>query len=188
MKKIIGFLVALVMCITFTSCAVTAEAHVDDMYDNVDISLVVTYGTPYYNADGLLLYYIYRDMFYYPYYYNHRYYLHRYSRPLPPSRLGRYKPVPRDFHVRNRPHVNHVTPPNKTTQHVDAHKPNVNNRPTPNINNRPMPNVNNRPTPNNSRQGIGRSVPRSGGDLNNRPSPPRSSTRGANGNFGGRRR
>ena len=170
MKKIIGFLVALVMCFTFTSCAVTAEAHYDDMYDDVDISVVVTYGTPYYNTEGLLLYYIYRDMFYYPYYYNNRYYLHRYSRPLPPPRARMYKPVPRDFYRHEPPRKYHVTPPNRSTQHM---RPNTHSA-------QPRPNGSVRP--NNNR----------GGGMS-RPMTPRSSTRatvgGENrGHFGGNRR
>lgn len=114
MKKIISILAALMMCFTLTSCVTYAQAQVDDMYDdNVDISVVVSYGTPYYNTEGLLLYYIYRDMYYYPYYYHNRYYLHRYSRPLPPSRRMAYKPVPRDFYRDHRPPQGHngVTPP-----------------------------------------------------------------------------
>ena len=72
MKKIIGILAALIMCFTLSSCVTSAQAQVDEVYydDNIDISVVVTYGTPYYNTEGLLLYYIYRDMFYYPYYYH----------------------------------------------------------------------------------------------------------------------
>ena len=173
MKKIIGILAALMMCFTLSSCVVTAQA--DDMYDDVDISLVITYGTPYYDTEGLLLYYIYRDMFYYPYYYHNRYYLHRYSRPLPPQVYReRYRPIPRDafrnHHRHNdRPNVRHDNHPPKP--HGDT-RPNGNHKPRPNTNqSRPTPNVN-----------------RSGNIGGNRPmAQPRSSTRSVGGHVGNRR-
>ena len=170
MKKIISILAALMMCFTLTSCVTYAQAQVDDMYDdNVDISVVVTYGTPYYNTEGLLLYYIYRDMFYYPYYHNNRYYLHRYSRPLPPPRARMYRPVPRDFYRHEPPRRYHVTPPNRSTQHMRPNTHPIQPRPNGNI------------RPNNNR----------GGNVG-RPMTPRSSTRatvggGNRGHFGGRR-
>ena len=107
MKKIIGFLVSLMLCFTLTSCVTTAAAQIDDVYDDgIDISLVITYGTPFYNTEGLILYYVYRDMFYYPCFYYDRYYLYRYHRPLPPNRLNRlrgYRPIPRDYYRHNPP-------------------------------------------------------------------------------------
>ena len=172
MKKIISILAALMMCFTLSSCVTTASAQIDDIYDDVDISVVVTYGTPYYNTEGLLLYYIYRDMFYYPYYYHNRYYLHRYSRPLPPERMGRYKPVPRDFYHNHRPPQRHhgTTPPPRRDRH-DV-RPNTPQQPRTNAAPRPST------TPN-------RSVP---------SAAPRSSTRTtvggsrtSGGHFGGRR-
>ena len=174
MKKIISILAALMMCFTLSSCVTTASAQIDDIYDDVDISVVVTYGTPYYNTEGLLLYYIYRDMFYYPYYYNNRYYLHRYHRPLPPERMRMYKPVPRDFYRHEPPRRYHVTPPNKSTQHM---RPNTHpTQPRPNSGMKPNTNV----RPNNR-----------GGSVN-RPTTPRSSTRatvggGNRGHFGSKR-
>ncbi len=177
MKKIISSLAALMMCFTLSSCVTAAKAQVDGAYcdDNVDISVVVTYGTPYYNTEGLLLYYIYRDMFYYPYYYNNRYYLHRYSRPLPPPRARMYKPVPRDFYRHEPPRRYHVTPPNRSTQHM---RPNTHpTHPRPNGSVRPNTNI----RPNNRGGGM------------SRPIAPKSSTRtsvggGNRGHFGGNRR
>ena len=180
MKKIIGILTALIMCITLNSCAVTTQA--DDMYDDVDISLIITYGTPYYDTEGLLLYYIYRDMFYYPYYYHNRYYFHRYSRPLPTHVYReRYRPVPRDAFRHHSPNVRHSNHPPKP--HRDA-RPNRNHQPRPNV----IPNTNqSRPTPN---------INRGGNMGSSRPTPqPRSSTRttvggggrSVGGHVGGRR-
>ena len=194
MKKIIGILAALMMCFTLNSCVVTAQA--DDMYDDVDISLVVTYGTPYYDTEGLLLYYIYRDMFYYPYYYHNRYYLHRYSRPLPPQVYReRYRPIPRDVFNHHRPNMRHDNRPPRPNRDV---RPSRNNQPRPNVNrpnNTPRPNNNggvrpntnqSRPTPNINNGG---SRPSNMGG-NRSMAQPRSSTRATvsgGGHVGGRR-
>lgn len=49
MKKIISILIALVMCVSLSSCITTAQAQDDGVYDdNVDISIVISNGTPYY--------------------------------------------------------------------------------------------------------------------------------------------
>ena len=190
MKKIIGILAALIMCITLNSCVTAAQAQIDDMYDDVDISLVITYGTPFYDTDGLLLYYMYRDMFYYPYYYHNRYYLHRYSRPLPPHVYReKYRPIPRDVfrhHSPNVRHENHSPKPHRDVRPNRNHQPRPNVRPNTNQR-RPTPNVrpNVTPKPNNN-------INRGGGS---RPTPqPRTSTRtsvgsshSGGGHFGGRR-
>ncbi len=194
MKKIIGILAALIMCITLNSCVTAAQAQIDDMYDDVDISLVITYGTPFYDTDGLLLYYIYRDMFYYPYYYHNRYYFHRYSRALPTHVYReRYRPVPRDVfrhHSPNVRHKNHPPKPHKDVRPNRNHQPRTNVRPNTNQR-RPTPNVKpntnqSRPTPNINRGG------NMGG--NRSMAQPRSSTRATvggsrsgGGHVGGRR-
>ena len=118
MKKIISIILGLVMCMTLTSCVTTASAQIDDMYDDVDVNLIITYGTPIYNAEGLLTYYIYRDLYYYPYIHNNRYYFHRYTRPLPPHRHHHVAP-PRSG--------GHVTP-HRTPHHTT--RPNIGSRPT----------------------------------------------------------
>ena len=181
------------MVFSLTSCVTTAYAY-DDMYDDVDIEVVVTYGTPYYNAEGLLLYYIYRDLYYYPYFYNDRYYLHRYYRPLPPDRMRHYRPVPRDFYRHNPPHRHHHNGHQPNRHHnmnprgMGGHN---NHHMTPNVH----PRHNNNVTPRNhghNRMGGNRpninsrpSVrPNSGGM---RPMTPRSSTRPSGGFGGGHR-
>ena len=188
MKKIIAILTVLMMCFTLSSCVTTAQAQVDDMYDDVDIEVVVTYGTPYYNAEGLLLYYIYRDLYYYPYFYHDRYYLHRYYRPLPPNRMGRYRPVPRDFYKHNQHHRYHNG--HGMSHHSNRHH-NVNPRGMGdhnmkhNRNNRPNNNVTPRGSNHNRIGGNGPIMrPNSGGI---RPMTPRSSTRHSGGFGGGHR-
>lgn len=99
----------MLVCITMSSCVTSAQAQIDTINDDVDVSMVITYGTPYYTVDGLLLYYIYKNMYYYPYYHRNRFYMHRYYRPLPRYNIGRYKPLNRDFykhHYYKRPQYN----------------------------------------------------------------------------------
>ena len=118
MKKIIIIILGLVMCISLTSCVTTAYAQTDD---DVDVNVVVTYGTPCYDINGLLLYYFYRDLYYYPYYYSNRWYFRHYARPLP---RGSYRPVPRDFH-RHRPHVTPHRPHMGGNRGFGNHRPNM---------------------------------------------------------------
>lgn len=161
MKKIIGILAALMMCFTLSSCITPAQAQIDGVYDGVSVDVVIGYGTPIYNAEGLLMYYIYRDLYYYPYIYNNRYYFHRYYKPLPPDR---YRPVPRDFYRHYQPHHGHGG-------HYAPHHHGSPNR---------HPNVNhggNRPR---LSYGSGTYRPHSGGHMT-----PRSSTRVTQGHHGG---
>ena len=161
MKKIIGILAALMMCFTLSSCITPAQAQIDGVYDGVSVDVVIGYGTPIYNAEGLLMYYIYRDLYYYPYIYNNRYYFHRYYRPLPPDR---YRPVPRDFYRHYQPHHGHGG-------HYTPHHGSPNRHPSIN-------HGGNRPRP--SYGGGGTYKPHSGGHMT-----PRSSTRVTQGHHGG---
>lgn len=120
MKKILAILTTLIMCITLSSCVMTAQAQTEDdlYYDNIDVNVIVTNGRPYFNTNGYILYWVYRDLYYYPYYYNDRLYLHRYHRPLPPHRMNRYIPI----------HRNTFTPKVQRYNHRNAHitRPNTN--------------------------------------------------------------
>ena len=53
MKKIILFIVGVVAMLSLNSCVTTAYAQVDD---EIVTSVVISYGTPYYDANGLLMY------------------------------------------------------------------------------------------------------------------------------------
>jgi hypothetical protein len=163
MKKLMTLLVGLTMAFSLTSCVTTAQAQIDE---DVDATLVIRYGTPYYNADGLLLYFIYRNMYYYPYYSYDGWYF-RYNR----EPLIYYKPVPRYFYKR-RPYRApqyryHSAPPRgghygNHHPHHSTHQPPQHRHGTYNNGTRPHAGMSNRPA-----------------------SPPRSSTR--SGHFGGRR-
>ena len=110
MKKIMSILLTLALCFSLSSCITTAQAQIDDMYDSYDISMIVTYGIPQYNTEGLVLYYLYKDLFYYPFFRNNRYYFRAYRRPLPPSHIVGYRPIPRDYHFGNPPRKVTVQP------------------------------------------------------------------------------
>ena len=155
MKKIINFILALVMCASLTSCVTAAQAQVVEEIGTTDVSLVIRYGTPYYNESGLLLYYIYRNLYYYPYYYNGWRFVY-YNRPL---MRGHYTPLPRDFY-RHRPN------------------PSMHHRPNPTINHRPPMNHNR--GGGNIRPNVGGHRPSA--SMGTRPQAPRSSTRTTVGN------
>jgi uncharacterized membrane protein YgcG len=92
MKKIFTFiLISLFTISLFSSCETTYAATTvyDDMYEvgpydyyYTDIYTITTYGTPYY-LDGVLQYYIYKNLYYYPFYYNNVLYYRTFYRPLP---------------------------------------------------------------------------------------------------------
>ena len=94
MRKFLFFIVSLVFCACLGSCVMTASAQSgEEFVVESDVSMVVRVGTPYYNVDGMLVYYIYRGMYYYPFYSNGRYCFHRYVRPVPRHLRHRYVPV-----------------------------------------------------------------------------------------------
>lgn len=77
--------------ITISSCGVYTYATTqDDIYvetdddivhSNVAFDVIIQYGTPYYR-DGVLLYYLYKDIYYYSFYYNKYWYVRAYRRPF----------------------------------------------------------------------------------------------------------
>ena len=116
MKSKICALLIMVIYFTLSSCMVSS---------NVDDDLIITYGIPYYNTEGLIVYYTYYNEYYYPYYYHNRYYFHKYPQPLPPHKARKYRPVPRNFYKYETPHRHYITPPHRTTRY---------SRPNPHIN------------------------------------------------------
>ena len=89
--KLLTFLVCLMMLFSLNSCVVSGyattqddiytETEVDVVRSNVSFDVIIQYGTPYYR-DGALLYYLYRDIYYYPFYYNNYWYVRAYRRPF----------------------------------------------------------------------------------------------------------
>ena len=89
--KLLAFLVCLMMLFSLNSCVVSSyattqddiytETEVDVVRSNVSFDVIIQYGTPYYR-DWVLLYYLYRDIYYYPFYYNNYWYVRAYRRPF----------------------------------------------------------------------------------------------------------
>ena len=70
MKKFfLNFALAIGMCLTFNSCATTVQAQTeDDVYganSSVEVSVIMTEGTPAYDVNGYIVYYIYDGWYYY---------------------------------------------------------------------------------------------------------------------------
>ena len=119
MKKIMMLLVALVLAsLTFTSCCTTSAAvatsveTVDDIYTGttVDYTFIITNAHPFY-VDGVLSYYFYNGIYYYPYIYNgvrclhpYRYAQRRGYVHVPPRG---YRPLRRWMHRDDRHHFYH---------------------------------------------------------------------------------
>ena len=153
MKKITGFLMGLAMLFSLTSCVTEVHAQDDTYFDGeADVSVIVTYGTPYI-VNGMIEYYIYRGWYYYPYWTNDSYYFHRYRRPLPSEHFRDwYRPIPRHYHHprpdahrrpphHNRPDVHHRPhgsrpsqpsrrPSNSIGTHGGGHHGNMGGRPS----------------------------------------------------------
>lgn len=91
MKKLYILLIGLMMMFSLNSCEtytyattqddIYVEAEADVVRSNVSFDVIIQYGTPFYR-DGVLLYYLYRDIYYYPFYYNNYWYVRAYRRPF----------------------------------------------------------------------------------------------------------
>lgn len=167
----------------FTSCVTTMSAQ-DDIYDNeptitevqnkVSMEVVITYGTPYI-IDGLVQYYIYNNMYYYPYYYRNYLYYRAYARPLL-TYPRHWRPLPRNYWFRNGRFHKPNRFDNRRHGNTIRHRPTQHTRPIGRPSSTRMTPTN--PSPRNDRQQFGRpSTPRGQGT-------PHNSNRG---NFGGRR-
>jgi hypothetical protein len=151
-KTIFTFIFAIMVLFALNSCGVYTyattqddlytEAYADVVRSDVDVNLVINYGTPYY-YDGALLYYLYNGLYYYPFYYDNYWYMRAYRRPF--NHLY-YRPYFRPNRYDHRFHRDFVRP---RTWRVDPGKhrgPNrfgAGNRPRPNVDSRP----NNPPRP-----------------------------------------
>lgn len=188
MKKICLFIIGLMMMFSLSSCEtytyattqddIYVEADVDVVRSNVSFDVIIRYGTPYY-MDGVILYYLYKDIYYYPFYYNNYWYVRAYRRPFthfdrrPYFRPHRYdyRFSPGQYRGFDRHGVTHHRHPNinrfNRRPDVQPRQPRPDNR-RPNINN-------NRP---NARSITPRTTPRIDRNQNNH-------SRGRN--FGGRR-
>ena len=106
MKKIIVFLIGIVMLLNLSSCMAAFAS--DGIYnDEVDATVVISYGTPFYVND-MISYYMYQGWYYYPYWSGDRYYFHRYRNRLEPGHIGAWhRPIPRGYQHNHRPRIYH---------------------------------------------------------------------------------
>ena len=134
MKKILMLFVALVLTsLTFTSCcttsaaAVTSVETVDDIFagTTIDYTFIIANARPFY-VDGLISYYFYNGIYYYPYVYNgvrclhpYRYAQRRGYVHVPPRG---YRPPRRWMHRDDRHHFYHQ--PNLPPHHRPRIQPN----------------------------------------------------------------
>lgn len=189
-RMVLNLLLGFSILFSASSCVTDAYAQdvvISETGGNVDISLVIRYGTPCY-FEGSILYYLYDGWYYYPYLYNNYYYYYRYARPLPYHRFtpGYYDRPYFRYHREHKHHYNHHRGYGSTRSSTFHHHPNGHN---PNLNNH---HPHNRQGSTFGRQGGTFSQPRpnrsSGGT--SRPTPQvrgGSGIQHGNGHFGGRR-
>lgn len=139
MKKIYIFLIGLMMLFSLISCEtytyattqddIYIENEVDIVQSNVSFDIVLRYGRPYYR-DGILLYYIYNNLYYYPYYYGNYWYVRAYRRPFPHVNYRPYfRPHKYDYRFspdRYRMHGIYGTRPHNNYRGHYKHDPNIN--------------------------------------------------------------
>lgn len=172
MKKIIlSLAIMLISIFTFSSCISTAYADDDAYVYSYDYNVIISNGTPFI-VNGLIAYYLYNNMYYYPYYRNGIYHFYRYERPLPYDRMPRfYKPIPPRENMMHR-----INPPmhnNRGFNFNRQQRPNQSNRQFGNLQQRPRMNI----QQNNSNRTFGN------GSFNRGHMPNMNN----NGHFGGRR-
>lgn len=161
-RYIISIILSLITICSLTSCYATYDLN-DDMYSNVDLNMVFMYGTPYY-YNGNILYYLYKDVYYYRYFYDGYWYYRPFRHVLPHNyRFGR--PNRGDYRW-HRP----IKPNPRPDYRMNRHGNFNGNRTQPNMNSRQhaMPN-------------------RSFGNSSQRTNIPRGNSNNSRGSFGGRR-
>ena len=115
------------------------------LLDNIDINLIVTYGTPYY-YNNYLNYYYYRGLYYYPIFYHNYWYFRPYYHPF---RRGYF---PSCHNWRPRPHWRGYQGFGRPDRYGRVYRPNSNHRPNarPNSGNRHFGNGSNNILPRSS--------------------------------------
>ena len=90
MKTFYVLLTSLFMMVMACNSCTTYASASDGIYDDVEIvegeqsitiNVITTHGIPYY-VDGVLIYYYYNDLYYYPFYYDDYLYYRAFYRPL----------------------------------------------------------------------------------------------------------
>jgi len=112
MRKVFLAIIFAFTLLATTSCVTTGYAQ-ENAYGyeqstvrtNIDIEIVIRYGTPFL-MNGLVHYYLYNGLYYYPYYFNNHFYYNVYNRPL--LHYPRYwRPLPKGYWFRGNKYDNH---------------------------------------------------------------------------------
>lgn len=86
MKIVRIFILSILICIGVSSCSTSTyvQPYVDDVAIPTEITYttVVTYGIPYY-FNGIISYYVYNGIYYYPYIWHNHWYVHPYTHVQP---------------------------------------------------------------------------------------------------------
>lgn len=153
-KNILFILIFSLICYSCTTSQYVYE-YDDYSYEvksSVSFDVIITYGTPYY-YNGSILYYLYNDIYYYPYWYNNYWYVRAYARPYNHLRpRPHFRPSHNDYRFRPGTYRGYGVP----NGHHNHYTPNRPHNKRPNINNRPhnvpynnghhsRSNINNRP-------------------------------------------
>lgn len=133
----------------------SSHQHEDEVYttnqeallNNIDINLIVTYGTPYYYND-YLNYYYYRGLYYYPIYYHNYWYFRPYYHPF------RHGYFPSCHNWRPRPHWRGYQGFGRPDRYGRVYRPNNGNRHFGNGSNNILPRSSTR-TPSTRNRSIG---------------------------------
>jgi len=105
MKKFFRFIIGAFLCFSLTSCGSYSLYYNDDVYlntevevvqSNVDYNIIIQNGTPYY-YEGNIVYYIYNNLYYYPYYYDNYWYFRVYRRPYYTRPYPHFRPHHYDY-------------------------------------------------------------------------------------------
>ena len=128
-KLILNIIIGLSVLISFSSCITGAYAQEIEI-GNDDAKMIITYGTPYF-YDGVLIYYNYNNLYYYPYILNGRTHYRAYPRPLPHHRHVHHA-VPRHHggHWNRPPIMNPDRIPPRSHGHSSIGNRPMNNRPS----------------------------------------------------------
>lgn len=145
-----------------TSCETTTYVTTqDDIYygevsdaqviinSNFDVMVVVRNGIPYYH-NGELLYYLYKNLYYYPFYYGNHWYMRAYRRPF--NHIT-YKPYFRPNKYDHKFRHGYVNGFNRPPRHIPNYRHRMNGRYSQQPNRHSKPNIGTPHTPRPNNQG-----------------------------------
>ena len=93
MKKIILNIFICLITLSFTSCVASWGVTTDSVCEDTDINIVISAGTPYY-YNGTVEYYIYNNLYWYPFYVDRAWRWYPYRTPFRHGYIPRIPPRP----------------------------------------------------------------------------------------------